>query len=210
MDLLSALWIGIVCALTSAAPVGPVNFVVIQSTLLHGRWAGMLVALGGVSSDIVYASIAWCLSDLIIGEENPALFMWMNFVSIPVVIYLGLKMVRSRNIDPAQQTYNPRNLFFQGFLLGISNPGLLFYWFGAVAFAQAGGYLSDSTAEFGMFVLGAAIGIMAALMVVILASSLLARKVSTKIVALLNLLIGLGFIGFGVVLTIRAIYLYIL
>lgn len=209
MELLSAFGIGVLCALSSSAPIGPVSLGVVQATITKGRPGGIAVAMGGVLADVVYALVAWFISDLIVGDEDPVVFKWLNYLSIPVVLFLGYKMIKSRNEDHSARPLRAHNKVFHGFVLGVSNPGLLVYWLGAIAFAQAGGWLGHSSLELVMFITGVVGGILGALTLLIVAASVFAKRVSERLVSNITLFLGIAFLGFGAFLIGRVLVLYV-
>lgn len=209
MEYLAAMWIGFVCAISSAAPIGPVSFAVAQATMTQGRKSGLLVGAGGMVADVSYACLALLISDWLVGNENPLAFKWLNIVSIPVVILVGYKMIKTRHEDHSGKKVNVGNNLFQGMFLGLSNPGLLFYWVGAVALAQSGGWLENAQKVWGGFAIGVAVGIALALVLLVFVVSIFAKNASQKIIAGFTLLVGTGFILFGVALLVRVFVLYV-
>ena len=84
MSVLTAFGIGIVCAIMSSAPVGPINFAIMQATWGRGKKAAMQIGMGGAIADVAYAVVAWFIADMIVDNEDPAVFKWLNFLTIPV------------------------------------------------------------------------------------------------------------------------------
>lgn len=211
MSWLWAFGIGIVCAVMSSAPVGPINFAIMQVTWSRGRFPAALVGLGGTIADATYAMVAWWISDLIVGNENPAIFAWLNVLTIPVVLFLGYRMISSRNNPPVNQESIQRkgSDFWVGFALGISNPSLLLYWLGAIAYAQSGGWLGDSLPELGFFLVGILLGVFGCFLLVIFLTTLLTKRMSDKYLSGFSLAIGIGFIAFGLFLIGRALVVYV-
>lgn len=72
---LELLWKGAAAGLAIAAPVGPVNVLVISRAIEKGRKSGLLSGLGAASADTFYGSIAGFSITLIINflvrEERP-------------------------------------------------------------------------------------------------------------------------------------------
>lgn len=211
MVILAAFFIGIVCAVMSSAPVGPINFAIMQATWARGKLPAALIGLGGTLADASYALAAWWISDWLVGEENPAVFAWLNVLTIPVVVFLGWRMIAQRHQNSEQVV--PRRKggdFLVGFALGISNPSLLLYWLGAIAYAQTGGWLETGILNLLAFIIGILLGVFGCFLLVILLTSRLTRSVSDKYLSWFSLAIGGGFILFGIFLAVRAVWVYVL
>lgn len=209
MNLLTAFGIGVVCAVMSSAPVGPINFAIMQATWGRGKRAAMQIGMGGAIADVAYAVVAWFIADIIVDNEDPAVFKWLNFLTIPVVLYLGWKMIKNRKKTGQGKNVRASNNVFLGVALGISNPGLLIYWLGAIAYATSGGWLGKHPTELSLFALGVAGGVFSCFLLVIWLTGKLTANMNAKFQSGFSLFIGLGFLAFGVFLIARAFTLYI-
>lgn len=76
-------------------PLGPVNFLCIRNTLLHGKYSGLFSGLGAATADSIYAFIAVMglsiITDFIAMESE-----WLRIVSGLIVVLVGLNTFRSR------------------------------------------------------------------------------------------------------------------
>ena len=135
-DLLQTWLAGWITGLVVCLPIGPVNLTVINTTLRKGFLRGFLVGAGAVLADLVYVSLA--LAGHASLPRNPRLLIGIQVVAIVVVTALGLRNlfqktakfeVRSEataeRVD--ERWHHPRS-FLLGFLLAISNLGLLVVW----------------------------------------------------------------------------------
>jgi len=127
-----AIGIGI---LLSLVLIGPVFFLLIETSLLKGWKAALVLNFGVISADILCIVISY-FSSRDLGqyiETHPALFRIGGFV---VLIY-GLVMMFSKPKlhinNSAVVTTNYFKTFFNGFLLNMLNIGVIIFWFTIVS-----------------------------------------------------------------------------
>ena len=64
---------GIILGFSIAAPIGPINILIIQRTFKAGYWAGLATSLGASTADMMYGLIAAFglvgISQLLVGQE---------------------------------------------------------------------------------------------------------------------------------------------
>lgn len=210
MELITAFGIGVVCAVMSSAPVGPINFAIMQATWGRGKKAAMQIGMGGAIADVAYAIAAWFIADALIEQEDPLVFKWLNILTIPVLLLLGIKMIRKRRDHGHASKVRASNNVFLGIALGISNPALLIYWLGAIAYATTGGWLHHHPAELFLFALGIALGVFGCFLLVIWLTGKLTSNMNAKFQSGFSMVIGLGFVAFALFLAARAVSEYLL
>lgn len=75
MDLIGALWRGLVIGFVIAAAIGPIGLLCSRRTLVEGAAVGAVSGLGAATADGIYASVAafglTVLSDALIGARRP-------------------------------------------------------------------------------------------------------------------------------------------
>lgn len=207
MSLFPAFITGVWVAILSSVPIGPINFALVQTVMTRGKRAAMMIGVGGMIADAVYAFLAMMLFGLIAGEENPALFTWLNLLSIPVVIWMGINMIRKRN-EVQQKGEVPRagsSGILIGTMLGISNPMLFGYWIWVASVVQHEGWVHNEFWEYLAFTLGVAGGIILAFFGFVNLIALGNRRASDGFRRFFSVAVGVGFIIFGIFLTIRFI-----
>jgi threonine/homoserine/homoserine lactone efflux protein len=118
------------CLLITLIP-GPTVTLIVANSLRHGARAGLLNVAG------TQAGLFLMMLTLIVGLSSVIaamgwLFDWVRFAGAAYLIWLGFKLLKSRNPETQeQQPRIPRGGFFaQGFLVLMSNPKALL-WFGA-------------------------------------------------------------------------------
>ncbi|SFF80371.1 LysE family translocator [Neptunomonas qingdaonensis] len=110
---------------------GPGIFAIIARAMVEGSRSCFLLALGMVSSDIVYLVLA-CLGLAAIAEHWGELFTIIRFTGAAYLCYLGWKLWTTP-IDLCEDTpvSKPRHgikSFLQGFLISASNPKVILFY----------------------------------------------------------------------------------
>ena len=131
-DILSGIPLGIFLSLM----VGPVFFVLLETSAVKGFRAAFVFDLGVVLADIVFISIAYFSSYRLIQtiKNDPAIYIFGGILMFTYGIISLLKIHKtSKNLD--KQTINEilkkdyLSLFIKGFLLNFINVGVLLFWF---------------------------------------------------------------------------------
>ena len=117
--------------------MGPVFFILIETSIKRGFRAAVAFDLGVLLSDAIYilfAKIFITEVTLIDTSENKTLFAFIGGILFIVYgIYNFFKKYQISNEqkeelhDPAKKEY--LKLFLKGFLLNFANPLVIFYWF---------------------------------------------------------------------------------
>jgi threonine/homoserine/homoserine lactone efflux protein len=134
-------FVGVLIGLAVAAPLGPVNLLVIRYALSHGSGAGLLAGLGAVAGDGLYAAVAAFGVSAVI-EVLSAYSNWIELAGGIVLLAIGFKTARTV-VDTASALSEPSrapnaiNLFATTFALTVSNPATL------VAFLALFGSIGD-------------------------------------------------------------------
>ncbi len=124
----SAIVIGIVLSLVL---IGPVFFLLLETSVSRGWKAAIVLNLGVISADILCISVAYFGSkDLALAiQNNPSIYIFGGFF---ILIY-GLLMfvtkpnLKMRNVNIVNRNY--LKTFLNGFLLNILNIGVIVFWF---------------------------------------------------------------------------------
>ncbi len=115
--------------------IGPVFFVLLETSVVKGFRAAMVFDLGVVLADIIFILIAYFSSYRLIAsiKDDPALFIFGGLV---MLTYGTISLVKNKkpkkSIDPEDPVElaknNYVNLFFKGFFLNFINIGVLGFW----------------------------------------------------------------------------------
>src|SRR3712207_4749853 len=159
MELIGALFRGLVIGFSIAAPVGPIGVLCIRRTLSDGRSAGFLCGLGAACADAVYGCVAafglTSVSGFLVDQQ-----LLLRLVGGVFLLYLGLRTFRER---PAagEAAINGRSYgglagtYASTFLLTITNPLTILSFaaiFAGLGLAGEGvGYTSAAVLVFGVF-----------------------------------------------------------
>lgn len=116
--------------------VGPVFFVLLETSAVKGFRAAMVFDLGVVLADILFIGVAYFSSYRLIQtiKNDPAIFIFGGIMMLTygIISFIRLKNV-SKKIDeiPVEELIkkNYVGLFFKGFFLNFINVGVLLFWF---------------------------------------------------------------------------------
>jgi threonine/homoserine/homoserine lactone efflux protein len=114
---------GAIVGLLIAAPVGPINVLVIRRTLVHGRLAGLASGLGAALADTVFGAIAAfgiSMLQTFLDEAHVAI----SLVGAAILVGMGVKLLRQPKPEISAGT-DPTDLlgdFTSTLLLTLTNP----------------------------------------------------------------------------------------
>lgn len=115
--------------------IGPVFFVLLETSVVKGFRAALVFDLGVVLADVIFILIAYFSSYRLIEaiKDDPALFIFGGLVMLTYGIISFVKNKKAKkNIDPEDPDELAKNnyvsLFFKGFFLNFINIGVLGFW----------------------------------------------------------------------------------
>ena len=116
--------------------VGPVFFVLLETSAVKGFRAAFVFDVGVVLADILFIAVAYFSSYRLIQsiKNDPAIFIFGGIMMLTygIISFIKLKKV-SKNIDEIAVDElikkNYLGLFFKGFFLNFINVGVLLFWF---------------------------------------------------------------------------------
>lgn len=132
-DILSAIPLGFFLSFM----IGPVFFVLLETSVVKGFRAAIMFDLGVVLADIVFITIAFFSSYRLIQsiKNDPALFIFGGLVMLTygIISFVNnrkeAKKTNIDEIDPTElATTNYLSLFIKGFFLNFINIGVLGFW----------------------------------------------------------------------------------
>jgi threonine/homoserine/homoserine lactone efflux protein len=138
-DILSAIPWGFLLAFT----IGPVFFVLIETSITKGFRASMILDAGVVFADLVFVLIAYFSTNQILEKlkDNPKLFIFGGLLMFGygLISYINEKRSyekkQKEEMDDVADDINKKNylgLFFKGFFLNFINIGVLAFWMGVI------------------------------------------------------------------------------
>jgi threonine/homoserine/homoserine lactone efflux protein len=115
--------------------IGPVFFVLLETSVVKGFRAALVFDMGVVLADVIFILIAYFSSYRLIEsiKGDPALFVFGGLVMLTYGIISFVKIKKpKKNIDPEDPVElaktNYLNLFIKGFFLNFINIGVLGFW----------------------------------------------------------------------------------
>lgn len=115
--------------------IGPVFFILLETSIIKGFRAAFVFDLGVVLGDMIFIAIAYLGSYRLIQnlKDKPALFMFggMIMLTYGLISFIQLKKekkINTQQIDKEISKKNYWNLFAKGFFLNIINIGVLGFW----------------------------------------------------------------------------------
>lgn len=137
-DILAAIPWGILLAFT----IGPVFFVLLETSITKGFRAAMVFDCGVVFADVVFILIAYFSTNQILEKlkDDPALFIFGGAIMLSFAIISFVKekkdFKKKQSDEYVDTDYIKKNnyvgLFFKGFLLNFINIGVLAFWMGII------------------------------------------------------------------------------
>jgi threonine/homoserine/homoserine lactone efflux protein len=163
-----------------AFAVGPVFFIIIETSITKGFRSALTFDLGAIFADIVFIVFAYYSTNQILekikGDPKLIIFGGLILLAFGIISYIQTsksfrKIVREHYaVDPKK---NLPGLFIKGFLLNFINFGVLAGWIGVMVMANA----FSSTSE-GVIIFLATVLI--SMLITDVAKILLAKKLKSK------------------------------
>lgn len=198
-ELWNAIGSGAFAGLVIAVMVGPVFFALLQVSIEKGFLVGLVFALGIVSSDAAYFTLAFLgLSQFgSSGMVNQVMGLVGGIFLLGFGIHLVFKKVKQLN-GSGEIVYRTSLVksYFKGLLLNLLNPSVFLYWVMVVT-AVHGNYEGDANKIFAFFM---------ATMIIVFSTDVLKAFLATKLknvvtgtfMKWLNRISGLVLAGAGV------------
>ncbi|RZJ71946.1 LysE family transporter [Flavobacterium sp.] len=131
-DILAAIPFGFILSIM----VGPVFFVLLETSVVKGFRAAICFDLGVMLADVIFILIAYFSSYRLLEaiKDDPALFLFGGLVMLTygLITLLRHKKAKKKMIDPEDPVElakkNYFSLFFKGFFLNFINIGVLGIW----------------------------------------------------------------------------------
>lgn len=131
-DIISAIPLGFFLSFM----IGPVFFVLLETSVVKGFKAAIIFDLGVVLADIIFILIAYFSSYRLIEsiKDDPALFIFGGLVMLTygIISFVKNRKESKKGIDEEEATGLEKNnyvsLFIKGFFLNFINIGVLGFW----------------------------------------------------------------------------------
>lgn len=135
-DIAAAIPLGILLSFT----IGPVFFVLLETSALKGFRAAISFDLGVVLGDVVFILIAYFSTNRILEriKDDPSLFIFGGalLITYGIISFIRTKKAYKKDVDEEVvdviRKKNYLNLVLKGFLLNFINVGVLGFWLGII------------------------------------------------------------------------------
>lgn len=180
--------------------VGPMCFMVFNTSTTHGFLTGLLLVLAIVLIDGLYITLSGIGLAVILNKEKIK-FIIKIFGCIVLVLF-GLNIIMGvldysflPNITLFKKVTN-HNIFIQGLLLTASNPLTIIFWSGVFSSQVIENELNKKRLYF--FGFGCVLSTLVFLSIVALSGSILKEFLPDKIILIFNVIVGSILILFGI------------
>ncbi|WP_452221631.1 LysE family translocator [Lacinutrix salivirga] len=205
-DILTAIPFGIILAFT----IGPVFFVLLETSATKGFKSALIFDLGVFFADILFIIVAFYSTEKLVSkiEDDPNFII---FGGVLLVVYGIISFVKtSRSFRSIVKEYHRveiqkayGKLFIKGFLLNFINIGVLLGWLGFIVIAN-----SITTSKNGVIVF--IITMLASYFITdlfkIAAAKRLKNKLTPKLIFKTKKIIALVILAFGVLLLVQGFF----
>ena len=203
---------GIVTGFVLSIMIGPVFFVLLETSIRRGVRSALAVDLGVLISDIIYILIAFVfyseVSALAKGDNQHLLKIIGGVLFFVYGIVTFFKKTKKIEVDaignPVQKVGDYVLLALKGFLLNMANPLVIFYWFSVMTLGTKNSASNDPQEASILFFLGVILVTFFSFdLLKIFGAKKLRPLVTDKLLVALNHLIGIVFVLFAIVLIIQ-------
>jgi len=117
--------------------IGPVFFVLLETSVTKGFRAAVVFDLGVIIADIFFIGLAYFSSFQLLDNlsNQPGLFVFGGMILAVYGIIIFLKKPQKSTTETSEIKFiktNYLSLFFKGFLLNFINIGVLVFWLGVI------------------------------------------------------------------------------
>ena len=196
--------------------IGPVFFVLLETSITKGARSALMLDLGVFISDIIYILFAFIFATQIknftdnTANNNILLAVIGGVLFLGYGLYILLKKQKNNiNVIDKSNSIPQANylvLFLKGLMLNLANPAVLFYWIGIIA--QGNMVVGkDSTVKVFIFVFIVLTTYFSLDVLKIITAKKLRPFVTDTVLKAFNNLIGIVFIAFGLFLIVKQFFI---
>ncbi len=206
--MIEAFFQGIVPGLILSAAIGPVFFMLVQTSIQRGFRLALIMEFGIIMSD------SFCILCAYFGLasffQNPAYKNIIFSVGSIVLVIFGLVTFLSHkkvnfNVDEELKKGDKTKLFWRGFLFNISNPSVIFFWMAFVGLSLP--RFSNNHTEVAAYFFGTLLTVFLIDILKAWSADKIKKYMTQKAMVNFNKIAGLGISLFGVFIFIKQIIL---
>lgn len=203
---------GIITGFILSIMIGPVFFLLLETSIRKGVRAAIAFDLGVFLSDIIYIIIALIFYSEVIKITSGKYGHIISIVGGVILIIFGLvtllKKPKEAKKEAEQMNSQTKDLILlglKGFLLNFANPGVIFYWITVIALGSDGKKSANDAVDESTYwyILIIMVTFFSVDMLKIIGAKKLRPFITENVLVGLNRLIGLIIIGTGVLLVIK-------
>lgn len=204
---------GVVTGFVLSIMIGPVFFVLLETSITKGIRAALALDLGVLLSDLLYVLIAYVFYSEVASLSSKDNRYIMNIIGGVLFLVYGIVTLLKKTKTDFEGNFtltipNSKDmlvLVIKGFLLNLANPMVIFYWFSIMTLGNS--YVDDATTiqyPIFFFLLVIILTFFSFDILKIVGAKYLRPLVTNKLLNGLNKLIGIIFSLFGVFLILRS------
>jgi len=186
--------------------IGPVFFVLLETSVTKGFRAAVSFDFGVIVADVFFIGIAYFSSFQLLENlsNQPGLFVFGGMIITVYGIIIFLKKPKRVTKEASQLEFKRTNylgLFVKGFLLNFINIGVLVFWLGVIIITGPG--LENDLNRFFVFFGTMILAYFVTDLLKILLAKQLKRKLTPTLILKIKKLLGLVLIVCGLVLIVK-------
>ncbi len=202
---------GILMGLTLSIAAGPVMFALIQTSIREGFWRTFAMELGILSSDAGFILLAfYSLGSYL--DDHPEIITWISLGGGVLLIGMGLFKWFSKDREAKKvkemmrgRKSNYLKLFGEGFFYNTVNPSVLLFWMGTFAFVSA--EFNNNPEQIKWHFILTLVTLLGLDILKIYFAGKLKFFFTPRRMVVMNQILGLIFLGFGIFLLARTAWL---
>ncbi len=203
---------GLLLGLIVAISIGPAFFALIQTGINHGFKYGVFMAIGIVVSDAMLVTISYLLGASLFDDPKNKVFIGL-IGGIVLIIFGSVAwakkpdILKQRNLSYDTPIKSPSLWLypFRGFFLNIVNPFLFFFWFGSLSIVGKMAPPNELMKYTLIFFSGTFITIFLTDCLKSYVGKKIKNILTPKKEILINKLVGIALVIFGIVLIFRTL-----
>lgn len=201
---------GVLLGLTLAIMLGPAFFTLLQTAIHRGFQSGAILSAGIFLSDVTLVLLAHYGASKIIGDESN--YLYFGFIGGIVLIAFGIYTF-TRKVLPAEEEKaldiarpSPLTYLFKGYVLNITNPFLWLFWLSVVV-SVSSNYGVNNT-QVWVFFSGLLGTVLLTDLLKSFAAGLIKGFLTPRVLTIINRVVGVFLVLFGLLLMIRVGYFW--
>ncbi len=194
--------------------VGPVFFVLLETSIRRGVKAAVAIDIGVLISDLLYISAAYFfysqVKDVLQGDKQDILKLAGGVLFLIYGIITYFKKLTPPEVDEVGKVLNTSGdyvkLALKGFILNFTNPLVIFYWFSVITLgAKSSDKVSADDSSILLYLVVILVTFFSFDLLKIFGARKLRPLVTDRVLTFLNQLIGVVFFCFGIFLVAKGI-----